>query len=526
MSTPHYDLIIIGSGAGGGTLAYALASTGLKILILERGDYIRRERENWDAGALFIRHRYKTSEVWYDAQGAPFQPGAYYGVGGNTKVSGGALLRLRVSDFEALRHHRGTSPAWPLRYPDFQPYYLQAELLYSVHGTRGADPLEPPEQTPYLYPAIPHEARIQEIYDTLKQKGLHPFPIPLAIHRNEANPDKSLCVRCDTCEGFPCLVYAKADAHTTCIHPALTYPNVTLLTSSRATRLLPSADGRAVSAVEVEREGACETFTASVIVVACGAIQSAALLLRSNNLANSSGLVGRHYMCHNHSAVFAVSKAFNPTRFPKTLAINDYYHRSSDWEFPLGHIQLLGKIHKEMILAEALKPIPKFPTEYIADHGVGWWLISEDLPDPDNRVTLNERGDIVLQYTPNNQEAHLRLHVKLKEILQHIGCDKELIVSNAYLHGQIPLANVAHQVGTCRFGFDPKQSVLDIYCKAHDLDNLYVVDGSFFPSSGAVNPSLTIIANALRIADHLCQRFHVTRDTPLRYKPEASYQLG
>ncbi|MCB1110026.1 MAG: GMC family oxidoreductase [Chlamydiia bacterium] len=495
-----YDVIIIGSGAGGGTLAYILAETGKKILIVERGDYLPREKENWEPHSVFIEGRYNPNEEWLDKDGKPFTPGTHYYVGGNTKFYGAALLRLRKEDFEEMQHFDGVSPAWPLKYEDFQPYYLKAEELYSVHGQRGEDPTEPPEQSPYFHPPLSHEPRIQEIFDQIKASGHKPFPLPVGIRLNEENREKSECVRCDTCDGFPCLVDAKADAHTTCIRKALKHDNVTLMTGVKINRLLTS--GKRVTTVEGEKEGKPLSFEGGLVVLSCGAINSSAILLKSQ-IANSSGLVGRHYMCHNNSAIVAISTKKNPTHFQKTLAVNDYYFGADDSEFPLGHIQLLGKVKQEMLEADAPALTPGIALREMADHAIGWWITSEDLPVPENRVEVTPEGQIVLNYTPNNLEAHERLLKKLKEMLKSCGSHLHLFPSKVYLSKKIPLAAVAHQVGTCRFGTDPKTSVLDIHCKAHDLENLYVVDGSFFPSISGVNPGLTIIANALRIGDHL-----------------------
>lgn len=493
----HYDVIIIGSGAGGGTLAHALAKAGKRILLIERGDFLPREKENWEPRSIFLEGRYKTDETWFDKKGKPFHPGTYYHVGGNTKVYGAALFRLREEDFGEIRHHGGLSPAWPLKYEDFQPYYQKAEELFHVHGERGTDSTEPPEKEPYPYPAFTHEPRIQTLFNGLKAQGLHPFPIPLGLHRNEKSPEKSPCIRCDTCDGFPCLVDAKSDAEISCVNPSLALPNFTLLTNAKALHLIPQ--GKSIKSVVVEKEGSQETLSADLFVVSCGAINTAALLLRSGNLANSSDLVGRNYMCHLNSAFVALSKTPNLTHFQKTLAFNDFYHRAPDWEFPLGHIQLLGNVKKEALQEDAPPFTPSFVLEKMARHSVGWWLCSEDLPSPDNRVLPGQNGEIHLHYTPNNEEGHNRLTKKLKTILSHIEM-------GFYLSKRIPIGGVAHQVGTCRFGTDPRTSVLDTHCKAHDLDNLYVVDGSFFPSSGAVNPALTIIANALRVADILKAR--------------------
>jgi len=510
----HYDVIIIGSGAGGGTLAWSLAPTGKKILLLERGDYIPREKQNWDSHAVVVENRYHVEEAWSDRDGDPFHPGTHYCVGGNTKFYGAALIRMREHDFGAVQHHGGVSPAWPIDYAELEPYYTRAEHLYQVHGRRGADPTEPPASAPYLHPPLSHEPRIQQLVDDLTGLGHRPFPMPVGVMRDEANPQRSRCIRCDTCDGFPCLVQAKADAQVICIEPALeAHPNLSLLTRAHVARLVTDGCGRRVTGVEVERDGERLTVTADVVVVSAGAINSAALLLRSasdahpDGLANRSGVVGRHYMCHLNSMLLAVSREPNPTLFQKTWGLNDFYNSTPEFEFPMGHISMIGKADASVLRAGAPRIVPGMTLEIMANHTMAFWLTSEDLPDPENRVRLGADGGIVLDYTPNNEEGHRRLVAKLKSLLKAIRChDDHLIPLNAYIPARIPLAGVAHQNGTVRFGDDPRASALDRDCKAHDLDNLYVVDGSFFPSSSAVNPALTIIANALRVGDHLKAR--------------------
>jgi choline dehydrogenase-like flavoprotein len=507
-----YDVIIIGSGAGGGTLAHRLAPTGLRVLILERGDYIRREPENWDSREVITRARYKTHEKWIDRDGQQFHPGQHYYVGGQTKFYGAILFRLREHDFGEVRHHGGVSPAWPLTYADFEPYYARAEQLYFVHGEAGEDPSEAWRSSPYPYPAVSHEPRIRQLHDDLARVGLNPFHLPVGVMLDESNPQTSPCIRCSKLDGFPCMLEAKADAHVCAVRPALQHDNVTLLTNARVERLETDESGRTVTGVVVDNDGIPERYRANVVVVSCGAVNSAALLLRSANerhpsgLANSSGVVGRHYMAHINSALVAVSKEPNPTRFQKTLGVNDFYRGSDDWDFPLGHIQMLGKSDREVIKAGAPLPAPGFALDYIADHAVDFWLTSEDLPNPDNRVTVDRQGRIHVAYRDRNLEGHRRLIAKLRGLLTQLGCHPTLIPNQLIRDGRIPLAGVAHQCGTVRFGTHPETSALDPDCKAHDLDNLYVVDTSFFPSSSAVNPALTAMANALRVGDHLIER--------------------
>ncbi len=513
----HYDVIIIGTGAGGGTLAYALAPTGKRILMIERGDYVPREKANWNSHAVNVEGKYQTKEEWRDKDGKPLHPHTNYYVGGNTKFYGAALFRLRKQDFGEVHHHGGISSAWPISYEDLEPYYLKAEQLYQVHGERDVDPTDPPASGPYPHPPVSHEPRMQQLSEDFARQGLRPFRVPLGIQLDEKNSRASKCIRCDTCDGYPCLVYAKSDAQVLCVDPALQHPNVSLLTNAYVERLETSSSGREATKVVVKRNGATETYSANIVVVSCGAINSAALLLRSANdkhprgLANSSDVVGRHYMGHVNSVLLAISKCPNPTVFQKTLAVNDFYYASKEWEYPMGHISFVGKFDKETLRAGAPAIAPGWTLELMATHSLDFWLTSEDLPDPDNRVTLDREGKIVLSYRPNNQEGHKRLIVKLEQLMKQQTkckihgheCHQGLFARNLFIGEQIPLAGVAHQNGTIRFGRDSKSSALDMNCKAHDVDNLYVVDASFFPSSAAVNPALTIMANALRVADHL-----------------------
>jgi choline dehydrogenase-like flavoprotein len=511
-TTMHFDVIIIGSGAGGGTLTWRLAPSGKRILLLERGEYVPREKDNWDSHAVNVAAKYQTREVWRDREGRPLHPHTNYYVGGNTKFYGAALFRLRREDFGELRHHGGISPAWPIGYDDMEPYYTDAERLYHVHGTRGEDPTDPGSSEPYPHAAVTHEPRMQHLSDDLQAAGWRPFHTPLGIMLDEANARASRCIRCNTCDGYPCLMQAKSDAQVVCVDPALAHANVTLLTGATVRRLETSPSGREVTRVVVERQGETLTFSASVVVVSCGAINSAALLLRSANsrhprgLANSSDVVGRHYMGHTNSVLLAVSKTPNPTVFQKTLSFNDFYFGSRDFPHPMGHISFVGKLDAVALSAGAPPVVPGFTLDVLARHSLDFWLTSEDLPKADNRVTVDADGNIVLNYTPNNLAGHKRLAATLEDALQNLEEGWHLLPRHVFVGQRIPLAGVAHQNGTIRFGRDPRTSALDVNCKAHDLDNLYVVDASFFPSSGAVNPALTVMANALRVGDHLLER--------------------
>ena len=505
-----YDIIIIGTGAGGGTLAAKLAPSGKNILILERGGYVPREKENWNTEDVFVKGRYKAKEPWIDANGKEFHPGIHYCVGGNTKFYGAALLRMREEDFGELSHYEGVSPAWPISYEDLKEYYQEAEEMYHVHGERGSDPTEPYEEHPYPEMPLPHEPRIQELFDDIKELGLEPFPLPIGLKSNN-NGDAPFVL--DRFDGFPDPTESKADSHVVGIKKALKYSNVELITHAEVTKLHTNADGDNISKVEVTIDNEAHYFEpTNSVIVACGAINSAALLLRSKNdkhpsgLANSSDLVGRNYMCHNNSAMLALSKKPNPTKFGKTFAVNDFYFKGDeDFDYPLGHIQMLGKSDPVMFKADAPKFTPRFTLDFIATHALDFWMTSEDLPDPENRIVITDDDNVQLIYKENNLKAHNKLKDKLKWMLEHVGCETHIIPNNLYIGKKIPLAGTAHQCGTIRFGKDPKTSVLDTNCKAHDVNNLYVVDGSFFPSSTAVNPALTIMAQALKVGDHLIE---------------------
>lgn len=498
MQREQYDVIIIGSGAGGGTMAHALADVGVRLLILERGDFVPQETSNWDPAAVWRDLRYRTTERWLDERGEEFLPYTHYNVGGNSKFWGSVLYRLRQEDFEAVDHVDGVSPAWPIAYETLAPYYDRAERLYHVHGQHGLDPTDPP-RGPFPYPAVPHAPAMARLVDQLHAMGLHPSPLPLGLIRpGEADG----CQLCNTCNSFPCRVHAKSDADVCCVRPVTARPGVTLQTRSHVRRLLANPAGTRIEAVEVERDGQVRRVDAPLVIVSCGAVNSAVLLLRSasvrhpRGLANSSGLVGRRYMAH----LATMMQGFHPFRpndtiFQKTVAINDFYRRGPAVPYPLGQIQSQGRTHG--VMAQTVAPsIPLWAFEAWVARGVDWLAMSEDLPHEDNRVVLTPDERIQLHYRPNNVRAHETLVLEMKKILKRLG----FWVVMTHSHRA---RNTTHQCGTLVFGHDPRTSVLDPFCRAHDLENLFVVDASFFPSSAAVNPALTIAAQALRVADHI-----------------------
>ena len=539
MAGPHFDIVIIGSGAGGATLAQRLAPTGKSILILERGEHLPRENENWDPKAVFIQHRYRTQERWYDKAGHPFTPTTHYWVGGNTTFYGAALMRLRNRDFEETQHAGGTSPAWPISLTDLAPYYDEAEKLWEVHGARGEDPTENGDEPPYHCAAVHHDPGIAALKAHWENQGWRPFSLPLGVKLDQAHPVTSTCIKCKTCGGYPCLLRAKSDARTCAIEPILDLPNVTLLTGRKVLRLETDGAGKSVTEIVCHTEGGEERWSGDIVVLAAGAANSAVILLASANdahptgLANGSDQVGRNYMFHTLTAMVSLTAEHQAIAFPKTLACNDFYWNDprGGFDFPMGHIQMLEYMSGQTLEGEVsdwLPPalMPDVFSNALASRMLSMLVISEDLPSPDNRVKLSPDGRIILDYTHNNLEGHERLVQALQGSLDGFVDHAHPISQHHYQFSSLlPLYGTAHQLGTLRFGADPASSVLDVNCKAHQLDNLYVVDTSFFVTSAAVNPTLTTVANAMRVGDHLIDRLgaKVEKPTPAppRKRPNA-----
>lgn len=501
MDTQRFDVVIIGSGAGGGTLAHALSDTGARILVVERGGYIEPDGDNWSAQAVWGDLRYRTSERWLDRRDREFRPYVHYCVGGNSKFWGCVLYRLRREDFTELEHKGGVSPAWPIQYDDLEPYYDRAEELYSVHGSCGADPTEPPRK-PFPHQPVPHQGRMAVVVERLRALGLNPSHLPLGLLR----PGEPLgCTLCGTCNSFPCQLRRKGDAETCAVAPALARPTVTLWTHAYAEKLLTNGRADRIQALDVWRGGRRVRVEAPLFVVSCGAINSAALLLRSTSrfhsrgLGNSSGMLGRNYMAHLATMIGAFMPPRHETTFQKTVAINDFYLQGPETPYPLGNIQSQGR--SNAVIAKAGGPraarwVPDGIYEGWFARSVEWLAMSEDLPSPDNRVTLASDGRIRVRWQPKNAEAHRELVSLTRRLLKRVGCRWVVPVS-------LGVVNTTHQCGTAVFGTDPGRSVLDPWCRSHDVENLFVVDASFFPSSAAVNPALTVIAQALRTADHI-----------------------
>ncbi|MGH3626692.1 MAG: GMC family oxidoreductase [Sciscionella sp.] len=492
------DIVIVGSGMGGATLAYALRDSGAQILVLERGDFLPSEPENWDATAVFRGRRYQTDDRWYTGAGKPFAPETHYVVGGNTKVYGATLPRFRASDFETTDHAEGVSPGWPISYGVLAPFYAEAERLYGVHGSRDEDPTDPDRTDPFPEEAIDHEPAIQELAERLTDQGLRPYHLPLGVDAGRGGG----CILCRTCDGFPCKLRAKHDAETASLRRAMERPNVSLRVRTQALQLITDATGKRVEALTVSKEGTIEQVRAGTFVLACGAVNSAALLLRSANdrhphgLANASDQVGRNYMAHVNTVMMSLNvRRANPTTFQKTLGVNDFYLGDDGFPHPMGNLQLLGKLLPEMITRET-RYVPQRLVRWLTDHSVDWWIMSEDLPVPENRVTLDSDERITVSWSPRGLRSHRELVARAKRMMRRAGY-------RVNITRRMGIATVAHQCGTVRFGTDPTSSVLDPYCRSHDVENLYVVDASFFPSSSAMNPALTVAAQALRVGAHM-----------------------
>lgn len=487
------DVIIIGSGIGGATMAAALAATGKTILILERGEHLTPSAQDRSDKAIFAEGFYRPSEEWLDGEGQPFNPGNYYYVGGNSKFYGAVLVRYRREDFAPLSHIGGTTPGWPMSYDDLEPYYGQAEKLYEVRGQIGQDPTEPPHSTAYSHPPVPDEPPIAALRKRLTSVGLHPSSLPLGV-----DLPQWLARARTPWDAFPDTTGGKMDAETAALKAALKHRNVQLRTKTLVTRLRTGAGGR-ITGVEL---ASGEVVMAPVVVLAAGAIQSAALLLASateghpNGLANNSDQVGRNFMNHNCSAVLALHPLWkNDSVYQKTFMVNDYYLTGGPKGEPLGNVQLLGKISGNILRASTT--LPRFVANWVARHSVDLYAMSEDLPNPESRVTLKD-GRIVLDWKRSNWEAHLALVAKLKAKLHQAGYP---IVLSRPFDRRTP----SHQCGTARMGTDPATSVVNTFCRSHDHANLFITDASVLPTSAAVNPALTVAALAIRAAAHMTQ---------------------
>lgn len=500
----RFDVVIIGAGLGGSAVAFALRDSGLTVLILERGGYLKQEPANWDPDEVIVRGRYDPDDQWLDGDGTPFTPRVYYTVGGSSKFFGGVALRFRPEDFQRRSYPEGDTVPWPIADEDLAPWYDDAERLMWVHGQAGRDPTEGPRAA-YPNPPLEHEPQIAWLAGRLRSAGLHPVPLPMAIDQGPAGR----CRKGSPCDGFPCKIRAKGDGENAFLRPALRQGGTwapTVITGATVTRLTTDPGGRSVDTIHYTKDGSSYTATGRVVVLAAGAVNSAAVMLQSaspaapEGLANSSGQVGRNVMTHNSTVLMAFSPfRRNPTRFQKTLAVNDYYAGdASDPSGPRGHIQMRGKV-VEQNLRKSGRPLVRLFARFIARRSFDFWVMSEDLPLSGNRVEVLPGGPgparvptIRLTRTLSNLGPHRALVAAFRRQLRTAGLP-------IVLEREPSQRTVQHQCGTLRMGDDPEQSVVNRECRTHDLSNLYVADASVFPSSAAVNPALTVAANALRV---------------------------
>ncbi len=489
------DILIIGSGMGGASFAAGVAGRGLSVAILERGERLADIPENRDPRAIFQRGHFRPKEMWYDQDGRAFNPGNYANVGGNTKFYGAVLIRYRAEDFAEMQHEEGISPAWPYPYETLEPWYTAAERLYEVRGDAAGDPTEPPHSAPYPHPPVPDEPAIAAVRARMAEAGLHPFSLPLGV-----DIERWLKLGATPWDAYPNTDCGKSDAESCGLKAALADPHVRLATGTKVTRLVAGEGGRIV-AVEAERGGERVVYRPGLVVLAAGAVQSAALLLASADerhpagLANRSDQVGRNFMNHNSSAMLAIDPRWrNTSVYQKTLGINDFYLSDGAGGPPLGNVQLLGRVTAPILKAN-MRGLPEWALKPMADRAVDWYLMSEDLPNPESRVTVRD-GRIHLHWTRSNLGPHRRLAAVMRERCRAAGFP--IVLTKAF-----DRRTPSHQCGTIRLGADGETSPVDPFGRAFDHPNLIVADAAVLPTSAAVNPALTVAAHALRAADHV-----------------------
>jgi len=479
MASDSYDGIVIGTGPGGSTLTYALARRGAKVLVVERGDFLR-PLPNPNPVGIFIREHRTGTKQW------PV-------VGGDSKYYGAALYRLREADFRATQLERGESPGWPISYSDLEPYYTQAERLYGVRGASEGDPSEPPRSTPYPFPPIPHQGVVAEIAERIRSQGVAVAHIPKGLDYGPGGR----CVLCSTCDGYYCQLDAKMDAEVAALRPALKFPNVELVTKTECVRVLTSPDGKRATGV-VLRQGFEERVVRARFVAVCGGVSASPLLLRRSEssahpegLGNATGCLGRYLTAHSTGFLFPVlGRNVIPPLHTKTLAINAYYSSSPGWAFPTGVIQLAGQVPLGASLPRVVRPFFRVLLARSA------WVfhMTEALGTKETGMTFNAAGAVAKITPPQRNPKTVRRLRRLA--IQIFRCAGYRVVAP-------PVSEFWHPGGTARMGSDPSSSVVDAGCQVHGVAGLYVVDSSTLPSVGAVNTTLTVVALALRVGEHL-----------------------
>ena len=491
----HYDVVIIGSGAGGSTLAYRLAQRGRQVLLVERGDFLRpKRRTSWDPIGKYLYAVVKNRDSQFSC------------VGGKTKFYGASLYRFRESDFLEVQHESGTSPAWPFTYSEMEPYYAQAETLYRVHGSIDGDPSEPPRSTGFPHPPIGHHPIVAEMVARLERTGTRACAIPRGL---DYGP-KGRCVLCATCDAYYCQIDAKMDAEIAALRPAVATGNVQLVTRTDCLRVLTTGDGARATGVVLAQESAEYTVHAETVVVCAGFPGSALLLRRSrtnkhpDGLGNSTGCLGRYLAGHSVGYIFPfVSWRTVPAIHSKTFAINTFYNGAVDWPYPLGVIQIAGQMPFWEETSWATRPIARI----VGNRSLMLFYMTESLPTRDTGLIFEENRIARCVSPVHNAKTFAKLRGLAAEAFRRAGY-------RVWAPERPPY--VWHEVGTVRLGDDPATSVVDPNCQVHGIEGLYVVDQSVLPSAGAVNTCLTIIALALRAGDHIAGRAsHTATDARL-----------
>lgn len=505
-----FDLIVIGSGPGGAMAAYPAVQAGKRVLMIERGDWVPRGPDNWGSAGFIELTPAFTRDTPYQvlAGGAGPTLGLLASVGGTSVFYGGVAIRLREADFGPDPEiDRDSGAAWPYSYADLEPYYARAEQLLDVAGTSGEDPTEPWRSADYpqrLPDMAPVSVRLAEAARSL---GLHPSRLPLAINYGET-AGRRACVRCQTCDGFACAIDAKNDIAARLIVPML-QSGLRLEVNTVVVDL--ARDGRRVTEVVCADRwtGAQRVFRGRIVVLAAGALATPHLLLGSNleRLNPAAHAVGGYLMRHCNAVVMGgfLRRPAPDGAFHKQIAIQDYYfgHASiADPSGRLGSIQQFGTPQAAYVrryVSRWLRPL----VSQLVPHTTGFIVMAEDRPQATNRVAIDRlvttrfgmpEATVTHRYDARDVAARRALVGVARRVLKRAGATLDFVQN---------ITTFSHAVGTVRLGDDPARAPLDAWGAFRGVDNLYVADGSVLPRAGAVNPSLTIAANALRTGERV-----------------------